>query len=244
MSKLWTFGDSFISPENRYYDTTHYPEWHWVFQLGKKLGVSGLSGAALPGVSNEWISYQIMQNINNINKDDFIVIVTTSMNRRWFIKDKPMLSNLYITNLHEHMSRDSYRAIDLYKQEFNEQHEFLSKIYYEQFLTWIRSVLEPYQYCLIPGFDATTLHHTSNNIPLVKADEGEFIDGYDRKLFATWEGWDRRLSHLSECNHDVLSDKITRFFNTNELIDLSTEFKKNLFTCKQDCLDYNLDISI
>ena len=72
----------------------------------------------------------------------------------------------------------------------------------------------------------------------------EFIDGYDRKLFATWEGWDRRLSHLSECNHDVLSDKITRFFNTNELIDLSTEFKKNLFTCKQDCLDYNLDISI
>ena len=67
MSKLWTFGDSFVSPVNRCYDTEQYPEWHWVYQLGKKLGVSGLSGAALPGVSNEWISHQIMQNINNIN---------------------------------------------------------------------------------------------------------------------------------------------------------------------------------
>ena len=250
MNTLWVFGDSFASDKNHWYyynnqrDEWKCPDWFWPNQLANKLNCD-LKLTALPGVSNEWISHQVRTTLNKqqFQQNDFIVIVTTQPDRRWFMPQYPSLANIYINNLNKYLTRRQYKALTLYKEEFLEQHQFLSKIYYEQFLTWIHSVLKSYRYCLLPGFDSTRLHHVCNEWSMCNAEEAEFGKGADDKHLVEkiWEGADKRLCHFSKNNHAVLSDKIVKFFYKNELIDLSTGFSQKLFTCDKDLVDYTIE---
>ena len=86
MSNLYVFGDSFVSDKNHWYSYNKRlkewicPDWHWPRQLCVKLGTHCVTGASLPGVSNEWIGYQLLEylNHNKFAKDDYIVVVSTS----------------------------------------------------------------------------------------------------------------------------------------------------------------------
>ena len=251
MTNLWVFGDSFVSDKNHWYyynkqgDKWICPDWHWPRQLGCKLGAETVAGASLPGVSNEWIGYQISEylNKNKFQKDDYIVVVSTSIHRRWFIQEHPSLGNLYVNNMSKLVPSRTYKAIELYKEEFTEQHEKLSEIYYQWFLTWVREILKPYKFCLLPGFESTRLHHVPNDWGMVQAEEAEFKNRADDKWMQEkiWDGSDKRLGHFSRCNHDILSDKIAKYFKTGELVNFQTDFKKSLFTCEQDLIDYKID---
>tara|TARA_B100001287_G_scaffold276744_1_gene289127 strand:- start:7916 stop:8671 length:756 start_codon:yes stop_codon:yes gene_type:complete len=251
VSNLWVFGDSFVSDKNHWYFYNEKggewkcPDWHWPRQLCTKLGTESVAGASLPGVSNEWIGYQISEyrNKNKFKKDDYIVVVSTSIHRRWLLKE-PSLGNLYVNNLKRLLPKNTFRAVQLYQEEFTEQHEKLSEIYYEWFLTWVREILKNYKFCLLPGFDSTRLHHVPNDWGMVQAEEAEFKNCADDKWMQEkiWDGSDKRLGHFSRCNHDILSDKIAKYFKTGELVNFQTDFKRSLFTCEQDLIDYKIEL--
>tara|TARA_B100001057_G_scaffold125036_1_gene123726 strand:+ start:389 stop:1066 length:678 start_codon:yes stop_codon:yes gene_type:complete len=220
MSKLWIFGDSFVSPLNKNYDKDYYPDWTWTKQLAYKLQ-SDLKIAALPGISNQWISKEVTKHYDQMQPGDFVVVVTTQQNRTWLIKDHPEFSNIFANSHHfdKFLTKKQCSAVNSYIEQFAEQHDFISNIHYEWFLSWIRTKLSSkVMLCLLPGFGTTTSHDITGKICLSVVEKNEFAQLQDKPMF------DKRINHLSEHNHKILADKVYKFFKENEKIDLSTEF--------------------
>lgn len=250
MSKLWVFGDSFATVRNFHYhdlDDNDMPNWVWMQQVGRNLPIQHAHWHGLPGVSNEWIMNEVKKFTLDFKKDDYLIIISSHINRRWFIKDKPDCGNIYLENINKFLTKKQARAIKEYKETFIDQHLVLSKLYQEQFLSWCYSFAQSagVKLCLLPAFDETPWHYhikPDNNIAncLTGVDEREFGDSDIKHIFLSklWNGMDRRLCHLSEDNHTVLAQKIVRFYRYNEQIDLQTGFHKNLFNSEQDVINY------
>lgn len=219
MSKLWIFGDSFVSPLNKNYDKNYFPDWSWTKQLAKKLDLE-LKLVASPGISNQWISQEVTKHYDQMQPGDFVVVVTTQQNRTWLIKDHPEFSNIFSGQFDKHLPKKQCSAINSYIEQFAEQHDFISNIHYEWFLSWIRTKLSSkVMLCLLPGFGTTTSHDIIGKICLSVVEKNEFIKLQDKPMF------DKRINHLSEYNHGILADKVYKFFKENKEIDLSTEFE-------------------
>jgi hypothetical protein len=251
MSKLWVFGDSFATVKNSHYkdlDDHCQPSWVWMQQVGKNLPITEARWNGLPGVSNEWIMNEIKKYTKDFSKGDYLIVTSTHVNRRWFIKDKPDIGNIYLDNINKLVTKKQARAIHLYKETFLDQHLVLSKLYQEQFITWCYSFAHTLglNLCLLPAFDENPFFLHIKQYPgniinsLVGVDEAEFVGRADKKynLFHIWNGMDRRLCHLSEPNHTVLAQKIVKFFKYGEIIDLQNGFERNLFENEQDLINY------
>lgn len=246
MSTLWIFGDSFASAYSFHYKTinnTNMPDWVWMQQVKKNLRVDSAKYISMPGVSNEWLQCAIRESVKEFSPGDYVVIVTTHINRRWLIKDRPELSNIYLHNLDKVIPRRDAKIIKNYYETFLDQHLFLSKIYQEQFLTWCYAFAHEtkIKLCLLPAFDETPSHTVmfkdNNSTCLTKIDEAEFA--MEKNIaFNLWGRTDRRLCHLSESNHTVLAQKIVRYFRYNEKIDLMSGFQTNCFKDKNDIINY------
>jgi hypothetical protein len=77
---------------------------------------------------------------------------------------------------------------------------------------------------VLPGFNSV------NGVTgtLVDTSENEFVAAAGaQKYFDNNDGKDPRNNHLSTENHQILADKIFKFFNAGEMIDLTTDFKKS-----------------
>ena len=98
MNRMWMFGDSFVSPLNANYDEDYHPDWTWTKQLATKLNLQTRI-VAQPGISNQWISHEIINFYDEMEIGDTVVIVTTELNRNWLFFEKPSLSNLYMWGL-------------------------------------------------------------------------------------------------------------------------------------------------
>lgn len=230
MSTLWIFGDSFASAINKNFPDGP-PDYLWSMQLAEKLKCTQLKIEALPGVSNEWIFKQIKVNQSQIQQSDKVVIITTACDRIWLIKDKPSLANIHMTNLKKLITRPQYKAVESYLVEFGDMHRELSMQRYEQFLLWLNTL--PYTKCILPGFDATPYHSVVNGNPdtLCTVDEAEWTSTKSKYEYLRKPGVhdDFRINHLSESNHNVLSEKIYQHFITGKPVDLSTGFTTNLY---------------
>lgn len=247
MSKLWIFGDSFATVKNFHYtdlDDSSMPNWVWMEQLGRNLPVTSAYFRGIPGVSNEWIMHEVKQHSKYFSPDDYLIIVSTHINRRWFIKYKPDCGNIYLNNFDKLVSKKEAKAVKLYKETFLDQHLTLSKLYQEQFMTWCYAVSQSTKtkLCLLPAFDETPWHTIVRNDSVVncltRIDENEFTNGKDSWFFELWNGMDKRLCHLSEDNHTILAQKIVKFYKYNQPIDLQSEFKRNIYNSKEDMINY------
>ena len=253
MSKLWVFGDSFATVKNSHYknlDDHCQPSWVWMQQVGKNLPITEARWNGLAGVSNEWIMNEIKKYTKDFSKGDYLIVTSTHINRRWFIKDKPDMGNIYLDNINKLVTKKQARALKEYKETFLDQHLVLSKLYQEQFLAWCYSVAQStgVRLCLLPAFDETIWHyhiksHSAIANCLTGVDEREFssLEGENYKyawLSKIWKGVDPRLCHLSEPNHTVLAQKIVKFFKYGEIIDLQNGFERDLFKNEQDIISY------
>jgi hypothetical protein len=252
MTNLWLFGDSFATVRNlNYHDLTDdkMPQWVWMQQVARNLPIDTAHWCGLPGVSNEWIMNEIKKYTKDFNKGDYLIVTSTHINRRWFIKDKPDLGNIYLDNLNKLVTKKQARALKEYKETFLDQHLVLSKLYQEQFLAWCYSFAHTLglKLCLLPAFDENPFFMHIKQYPgniansLVGVDEAEFVGRADKKydLFHACEvAVDRRLCHMSEPNHTVLAQKIFKFFKYGEIIDLQNGFERNLFKNEQDVISY------
>ena len=213
------FGDSFVSPSNINYDKDYHPDWTWTKQLGVKLNLD-IRIVAQPGISNQWISHEIINFYDEIEHGDTVVIVTTEPNRNWLLFNKPSLSNLAMHNSAKLIGKKQFKIVEAYANEFYEQQGLLNVLQYEWFLHWCRSKLSSKVHlCLIPGFVNTHFHDTiDNGVSLKNIDEEEFKQLMDKPKV------DKRINHMSNENHTILADKVYKFLKENEKIDLSTDF--------------------
>jgi hypothetical protein len=64
---------------------------------------------------------------------------------------------------------------------------------------------------------------------LFKTSSSEF-DSEETAAKYRAETSDLRYNHFSEVNHNILADKVIKFFNTGETVDLTSDFKTGMYT--------------
>ena len=224
MSKLWVFGDSYCLPNM----VTH--EWKstpWPNLLGKNLGVSSIEIHAQYGVSNNYISYLLRENFYRIEPTDKIVIVTTMINRNWWFKDHPHLTNHNAVD-NSLLTKNQRNAITQYLLEVS-SNEFNSIISMENMMAWCRITANKINVpiAIIAGFEAINDHTSVGS--LFEVDWKEHGSFEKKQMFLdTHNMRDPKDCHLHPDNHVILAEKICDYFKHEKPIDLTTGFCKDI----------------
>ena len=233
MSKLWIFGDSYgVHVEQ---DPSLVNKWFWGYEVAKKLQCQYYNNQSQMGVSNEYIQYLMMQNEKNISCDDYVIVISTSISRRWFFKEFPQLSNYYIENIREFLQKDQYVALEYYiRHLYNPEADLLNM---HRFLGWIHYMtqLRQWNLLLIPGFesDGYPIGHkymVKGSLYDVSFNEFENDDDVGWYYHDYCQGRDKRSGHISKINHEILADKIYQTFTDNVCLDLNENFTKKIIS--------------
>lgn len=219
---LWSFGDSFSVHRSLIDNPPNYNLW--LELVCKNLKLDYYESHADWGVSNDWIYDKFDSFSNNFKPGDFIIIQLTSIDRQWFFADKPHYSNYYAKGIAEEISKDQYEAIKMYITYLKRNK--IDSMRYDLLVKALERISQLLNYTrilIIPGFSPIQ----SCKGTLVEVSESEFKskldmqDFYDRN-----KGKDTRPNHLSEKNHFILAEKVTKFLTHGHRLNLTTDFKE------------------
>ena len=219
---LYAFGDSF---------TLNFDEdWSWIRALGKKLNVNALHNSSANGVSNDWILLQLRKQLDNITKDDTVIIVLTAPNRSWLLEKYPEYSNYSVANLDELITEEEASSIKNYI--LNIQRDDIDLFRFEHQLAWIKQIQKTigFNLLVIPGFpltmDYTGLIEVIGDLGSSVA-SAEFCSNKDNNEWY-YQGIDTRYNHMMRDNHAILVDKCVKSLLTNQPLNLSVGFKRDV----------------
>ena len=98
MSKLYLFGDSFgvfTNQKDTQLELQKTPEednsWWKILQY--KLDCKEIVNYCINGSSLDYMQWKFFQHINEITKEDYVIVIHTEASRRWFIEDCPGITN-------------------------------------------------------------------------------------------------------------------------------------------------------
>jgi len=229
MKKLWVFGDSYGVHVAQ--NPNSITPWFWAYDLAKKLKCSQYENHCQMGVSNEYIHKCIKNYKDEISSDDYVIVITTSILRKWFFKDRPFISNFYIDNFNDMVTKDEFESVRRYVTHLNNPD--LNSIYFEDYLGWLHymSRKNDWNMLVLPGFESDGYPISDRYIvkgTLIDICSNEFSSNESAKWFYSSfsNGRDRRAGHLLKDNHTILSNKIYNTFEQNEELDLTNGFFK------------------
>jgi len=219
---LYAFGDSF---------TLNFDEdWSWIRALGEKLNVKALHNSSANGVSNDWILLQLRKQLDNITKDDTVIIVLTAPNRSWLLEKYPEYSNYSVANLDELITEEEASSIKNYV--LNIQRDDIDLFRFEHQLAWLKQIQKTigFNLLVIPGFpltmDYTGLIEVIGDLGSSVA-SAEFCSNKDNDEWY-YQGIDTRYNHMIRDNHAILVDKCVKSLLTKQPLNLSVGFKREV----------------
>ena len=236
---LYVYGDSFSVPKNQFLNSMSYvdnknksePEdiVSWRDLVMNKLKTTDTyGGQANYGVSNEWILKNLIEEINNISEEDYIIVQTTCAARHWFFEDRPHCSN--VTGIRpDYFTKEENKAIQGYLKYM--QNDNLDN-------TILLSMIHTFEYirnaskCKILVIPAW--HSYPNVISDLNAvNDAEFeSEAAKDKFYAKYNYFDPRLNHISNNNHKILASKVVDWFQHNIPLNLTKDFETKIYTEK------------
>lgn len=244
MSKLWIFGDSYA--ELPHQDYTDHPDYKppYQHQLAEMLDVDELEVNGNPGTSASWAYLKVKEKFNEIKPDDYVYIVWTSRDRKWFIKDRPEHANIHLRDLDKVLKRDEADAIKSYLAFLkNDDADALELNAYSSAVAY-SCASNGIAYIATAGFAEDEMLMFNPYIE-VKGTLGDVCFNE----FVTQAAWekclgsagfvDRRLNHMSWQSHDTLAKKLYHSFTTREKLDLTEGFQKGIWEHAIDYVKYN-----
>jgi hypothetical protein len=236
---LYIFGDSFSVPDAHKNEVmgpkglvTFMPlEKNWTRIVSESIiGNDNHINDAMLGCSNEYILHTLRTHESSFKSGDRVIVQLTSYYREWFFEDKPGMANFinakWVPGVH--VTKEQAKALEMYQRYLYSDHRLL--LHYDAILDAITFRTKLYGQqgirCLIlPGF------HTVAGVEgtLFKASGSEF-DSEETAAKYRAETSDLRYNHFSEVNHKILADKVIKFFDTGDLVDLTTGFKTGMYT--------------
>jgi len=229
---LWVTGDSFSFSE----PNDDNPRV-WFYKVSSDLGMD-MKNYSIFGSSQDWSWEGINRLRTTVTPEDQLLIVMTHPSRYWFFQDNPGATNIHIADIDRVIEPEQLKAAEYYIRHI--QRVQLDSLQLEHRLGWLNHLVTHHgwrkplillafeQYIedksLYPGliFAKGCLNDIADGEP-----SGPKTFEYRSGLF---KGRDPRYNHMCLSNHDILSDKIKRFFETGEEIDLSTGFVQDLIT--------------
>ena len=229
MSKFWIYGDSFARDWGI--------DWQWHRQLAgfanRDLVVKGDFG-----VSNDWILMQLAEDwfADQFKKDDVIILITTSCNRYWFLKDHPTISNYnQMTMFHNYKDKwgvtdEQQQAIELYFKHIHQG--YLDAFRFDAHIAWINDMSNKLaqkgvKLMLLPGWDNFSHVVPQASLPVkgslvASASELEFTSADAMDKWYSRPIPDQRVNHLIKDNHYELAKAIANTITTNTVLDLNS----------------------
>lgn len=233
MSKIWVFGDSYAVP---FFEKPGPEAVHWSSLLALKLKCDAVEIRAHNGAANEWIYFQFQQNLPNITEDDYVIFVSTQIERRWFFLNNIGSSNFGVSNLSEAaLSRDEKTALKYYATYLD--NPIMSSVLFNTICNSIHYVSKNQNLntLILPGFEEAGYpisgkYTVTGSLFDVGVNE---IKGKNNKAWFnfianTHKGLDPRIGHLSYVNHCILTDKLYDTFTNNKILDLTTGFEEEI----------------
>lgn len=238
---LWVFGDSysvdstFMKNNPDYSQFIWEPDNCWVEKLAEKLYGDKHQRKIFAeyGVSNDWIFHSVTEQFDNIKPNDYVIVQLSSSSRKWFFEDRPKCSNILSTafRVGEDISKEEDKAIKMYGKYLHNLN--LDDIIYKSYVLSLEYIAlffrqNDVKMIVLPGF------HDVNG---VKGNLGdicfnEFADEKSRTMFYDGGTVDPRMNHITPDNHEILAEKIYRFFEHGETVDLTSGFKLKVLNHK------------
>jgi len=231
MKTLWVFGDSYALP---YHTDEQEPRIHWQFSLTKNLNCDGVKTFAAAGAANEWIYSQFTEQLNQITPNDFVVFVSTQVNRRWFFPDNIGSSNYGVIQRGlADLSSEQKTALKYYMTYLD--NPIMSFINFECLCNSIHRVSEQNKINLLilPGFEnqgypISGRYQVNGSLFDICINEvtGKDMDSWMHFISNIHKGLDPRVGHLSQDNHQILADKLSATFLKNKILNLEQGFRE------------------
>jgi len=234
MHRLWVFADSYGDSELAA-NFCAYPSYIDIISERLNLEVHNHS---LVGCSNEYIMNEFFNNIENIRKDDIVIVVITEITRKWFHKNLPKVTQ--INQLTKAINNKWFNIdkiltssdFEFYYRMLVENHEYPHKNNSLNYLQMMIDTLSTYQKdiefdCVVlPAFiQPKTIRDNLNhglNENLFDISKNEFVDSLISENSQNYIEF--RRNHLTEENHVILADKIIKSITNNTHINLGNEF--------------------
>lgn len=252
MTTLWIFGDSYgvglkhlrnskkiTSFEDKDY---HNNPWIWFYNLGKKLKCENTINLSMPGCSNDYIFHKLLENRHKITQTDYVIVVSTSVKRKWFLKNNPELSNFYTNNFMKLAGKEVSDAVGKYLLYLD--NPILIDLDFHKTLMAIHYLTDYHDWNLIviPGFEEKTFpisHRYRVTGSLFDVCMKEFQTKNEEDWFYKQYcyGADKRPGHISKRNHEILTDKLVDCLINGSLLDLTSGFFEKFIT-KDDIETY------
>jgi hypothetical protein len=246
MAKLYVVGDSFSSTELGYRglldssgptpDYDYGASVYWPKKLADRLGVELVNGSLL-GSSQDYSINQLLHWCDSITPNDYIVFVLTESLRFWMLERSPEVTRFEIMKQFPTVySPERIKACELFSGFINRPQladiQMKGRLALLAHLTKTRKWRKP---IVVSAFDdltklpqypdliyskGTLTYDVSYEEIKVKATTSEYVQFI--------KGLDPRYNHMCLSNHNILINKLINSFNTGDLVDLTTGFKKEI----------------
>jgi hypothetical protein len=231
---LWVFGDSYVEQSRS--DLNKFKQNHWIHFLATSLGCqeTQLQGAA--GAANEWIYYQFYSALPKIKNSDYVVFVSSQINRRWFFPNDIGSSNYLINDISKNsISPEEKNALKNYAKYLD--NPMISRVFFENMcnsIHWVTMkknlnlIILPGFECGDEGFPVSGNYSVEGNLFNIGVKEitGKSVENWHKFISTTYKGQDPRIGHLSYDNHVILSKKLTDTFLNKHPLDLNNGFRE------------------
>lgn len=222
--KVWLFGGS-------YADMVNEPEF--IDQWGHQLGYP-IQSLALGGTSTDYIYEKFNEVRDQIDHDDIVIVVLTSLDRRWFVRDDPANSPWIHHVKNKRYNRHYTEAVKsylLYLEHREIYKSYLTNFFYNLHDLTIKKnlhtiIMKSFSFDRI-SFKEFPQFHVAKGC-LYKVSENEFDLQFSKKYPELVKGNDIRTNHMIKSNHKVLANKITRNIKKKSPIDLNRGFVKGV----------------
>jgi len=255
MPTLYVFGDSFTVPPQIYTGSDTFglyatPGDTWTqgnprpkTQTWLNLVASGLSrqhqelavvNYSQYGVAQDFCWTQINKAMNLLEPEDYMIVAVTHPNRFWYIDEHPNLSNHYIINLEQYLTKDQTLAIQMFMQhiqrpELDTLHQTnrMKSLAYEVLKRGLRRplMINCFASDITEVESIEELNWAQGNLFSVQALE-YLVGEEDSTTF--FKGVDCRYNHLCLSNHSIVADKIIDSFMKQTTVDLNSGFVQGL----------------
>ena len=242
---LFVFGDSFghdlkhfqssneMRKKNGLFPTFDPIEDNWVNLVAKNLtGTTEQINDSMAGCANEFIFHRFMSRMGEIKENDYVIITLTSSDRRWLVERCPHLSNWAGSKIDSEpeggLTKKEFGAVQQYARYLHS--EIASSAIYDAIYWAIVHAAQELEkmnvkLLILPGFlPLRGVVGTLTEACFSEFDSPETQETYYRKTN------DIRWNHFSKENHEILADKVTKFFTDYETVDLTTGFKTGIYT--------------
>lgn len=232
---LYIVGDSFSAAEKNGRDQ----EKTWWFRLAQKLGCTGFMNWSMLGSSQEYAWYMLQLQMEQIKPEDYLLIVATHPNRRWWVVEDPTLGKVEFLKTAPHIDPNIAKTAEMWQRYV--QRPQLDSIAVLHRLGWLSAVTsnkgwrEPLVVFafdqLVPGYsDFKNIKYSkgslTENIATPEVPGSHTNNAYNKLI----QGVDPRYNHLCMRNHNVLLDKVYNTFAKDQELDLTQGFDLGILT--------------